>query len=676
MVFGPRAAGHVLGLSLTLLAGLPLWASGESSDEAAAETARPSGVRESVRVEGETPETEDVAAFVTTLDARDLAAQGADLSDLLRQVPGARVRDYGGLGQYATVSLRGSTAEQVTVLVDGVPQNRALGGPVNLAAIPASDIAEVTVFRGFGPAHLGLGGLGGLIDIRTREPEAAEGRFDLLAGELGTTRVSGGAVVPAGEHGHLRFGVESLESEGDYRYLDTGATPFNSGDDVVRRRENNGLEHRSVSVSGVWAPPGRGSYRLSLRGQDREQGVPGIENFTPSPSATATDRNVNLVLSHRREDFGVFDAVETQIDLVDQRGGFRDLEGPVFLIDQTTQIRGGGFAAQGALRRGSHSVRLRFDGRFERAEVDDQALDIVDRGGAERVSWAWTVEDVVTRGRLTLAPALRVERREDRFLAGGQGTLPPPSGDVGETGVSGKFGLAWTLGPRTQLRGSVGRFFRAPNLTELFGNRGAIVGNPELRSESGWSGEFGVQRRFDGEGHRLSVELLGFHRDVDDLIWLLNNAQGIARFQNLGGARVSGLEASVDLRFEGGIALSAGGTLQRPEESSAIVFDGKPLVYEPERLGYLGLSWTQGRVDGRWDATYVGANSTDRADTPELRMSSRLLHDVRFGVRLRGGARLGLDIRNLFDRQVRDVARYPLPSRVVLLHVGWQRAAR
>ncbi len=67
---------------------------------------------ESVEVEADSP-VEDVAAFATTLSGDELTRRGAGLADLLRRVPGARVRDFGGLGRFATVSFRASTAEQV-----------------------------------------------------------------------------------------------------------------------------------------------------------------------------------------------------------------------------------------------------------------------------------------------------------------------------------------------------------------------------------------------------------------------------------------------------------------------------------------------------------------------------------------------------------------------------------
>jgi len=196
------------------------------TDDASAPPAPGSGLTEEVLVRARAPRPEE-AVFATVVPADDLARRGADLGDLLRRVPGARVASYGGIGRFATVSLRGSTAEQVTLLVDGVPQNRALGGPVDLSSIPASQVAEVAVYRGFAPAALGLDGLGGAIDVRTRRPvdEASSAAVDLVAGSLATARLAAAWGTPFAEgRGGMRLAIEGFRSEGDFVYLDTGGT--------------------------------------------------------------------------------------------------------------------------------------------------------------------------------------------------------------------------------------------------------------------------------------------------------------------------------------------------------------------------------------------------------------------------------------------------------------------
>ena len=170
------------------------------------EPAQPVELEERVAVRAALPDDEDVAAFSTTVVLDDARARGAELADVLRRVPGARVRDYGGFGRFATVTLRGSTAEQVTVLVDGVPQNRSLGGPVDLSAIPLSQVEEVHIFRGFAPAALGLGGIGGVIDVRVRRTEelpdgrAARTRARLVAATVEEVAATGSFTAELDSH--------------------------------------------------------------------------------------------------------------------------------------------------------------------------------------------------------------------------------------------------------------------------------------------------------------------------------------------------------------------------------------------------------------------------------------------------------------------------------------------
>ena len=58
------------------------------------------------------------------------------MSDVLAEAAGVRVLQYGGLGAFSTVSLRGAPAGQVAVYLDGAPLTSAAHGVVNLADLP------------------------------------------------------------------------------------------------------------------------------------------------------------------------------------------------------------------------------------------------------------------------------------------------------------------------------------------------------------------------------------------------------------------------------------------------------------------------------------------------------------------------------------------------------------
>jgi iron complex outermembrane receptor protein len=633
------------------------------------------GIEEHVEVRAERPDSEDVAAFTTTLDTSEIGRRGEDLADALRRVPGARVRDYGGLGSYATVSMRASTSEQVTVLVDGVPQNRALGGPVDLSSIPATQIEQVTVYRGFGPAAFGLGGIGGVVDVRTRAPDTEpQVQVDLLAGELDSRRVSSSASLNTGSKGALRIGAELLRSDGDFLYLDTGATPFNPADDVERRRDNNDVEQTAVLLQQAFDAVGPGRLRIALRAQRRDRGVAGVDSL-PSATARLAEDLDDLTLSWSHRAPATLREIDLRLDGFRHETHFRDPDGDIGLSsqDETTRLDGGGLVGATRLDLGSHRALARIDLRAESAAVRDRRLEVQDRGGAERTLFGITLEDTWTLGRWIVAPSLRYEYRDDDFKAGGEGTLPPPAEDQSDGAWSGKVGVAHGFSPRWSLRGSVGRFYRNPSLLELFGDRGSLVGNPALLPERGEALELGAAYR---AGPSRVLELVGFARRTDDLIRFVEVSQGIARPENIAESEVHGVELLLALALDRGLwrglGLDLGATLQRTEDRTPGPSQGKRLPYQPETLGYLGIDWQRGGFTARWDITYTGENSIDRLDTPVFRIPERWIHDLLVSYRWRRGPTVGLDVRNVFDRQTRDLGRFPLPDRVLFVHVGWR----
>jgi len=81
----------------------------------------------------------------TVIDREDMTGTLGDLAEALDEQPGLRVTRLGGLGSFSMVSIRGSTADQVLILVDGIPLNAAEGGPVDLSTLPLGPIQTLCV---------------------------------------------------------------------------------------------------------------------------------------------------------------------------------------------------------------------------------------------------------------------------------------------------------------------------------------------------------------------------------------------------------------------------------------------------------------------------------------------------------------------------------------------------
>ena len=73
------------------------------------------------------------------------------LPDVLAEATGVHVKRLGGLGAFSTISLRGSSADQVEVYLDGVScLNAAFGGGVDLGNLPLAHVGQIEVYRGAG----------------------------------------------------------------------------------------------------------------------------------------------------------------------------------------------------------------------------------------------------------------------------------------------------------------------------------------------------------------------------------------------------------------------------------------------------------------------------------------------------------------------------------------------
>src|SRR5206468_11779133 len=88
-----------------------------------------------VRVESERPANEArrrlPTAFVSDLATGNTGHALETLAEVLSQTSGVRVVQYGGLGAFSTVSLRGAPSGQVAVFLDGSTLSSAAHGPVN-----------------------------------------------------------------------------------------------------------------------------------------------------------------------------------------------------------------------------------------------------------------------------------------------------------------------------------------------------------------------------------------------------------------------------------------------------------------------------------------------------------------------------------------------------------------
>src|SRR3989338_5397554 len=129
-------------------------------------------------------------SVVTSQDIGRLPAH--DLGEVLNYIPGVDIQMNGQFGQSTAMSIRGSSARHVLLMVDGILFNTQLSGQANPTRIPVRHIERVEIVKGASSSAWGSS-LGGVINAVTKETgdsPTPQGTFTSSFAEFATTENS------------------------------------------------------------------------------------------------------------------------------------------------------------------------------------------------------------------------------------------------------------------------------------------------------------------------------------------------------------------------------------------------------------------------------------------------------------------------------------------------------
>ncbi len=117
------------------------------------------------------------ANAITVINYNDLKNRSvSSISDLLRNVPGLAVSRSGVRGSQTQIRVRGSEANHLLVLVDGIEANNlSQSDEFNWGTLVATDIEKIEIIRGPQSSMYGSDAVSGVINIitrRTKEPKS------------------------------------------------------------------------------------------------------------------------------------------------------------------------------------------------------------------------------------------------------------------------------------------------------------------------------------------------------------------------------------------------------------------------------------------------------------------------------------------------------------------------
>jgi iron complex outermembrane receptor protein len=631
----------------------------------------------------------DRTASATVVLPGDSPRAHDDLGTLMLEVPGVTTTRTGSLGSVTTLSLRGSNPDQVRYVIDGVPIAIAEGGAVDVSTLPLGDVERVEVYRGQAPLGLGESAMGGIVSITTRTPGTP--RLTARAG-VGSFGARFGDASVGGRLGRLRLylGGHALSSVGDFPYANDNCTPQNPADDTISSRTNNDVQQADGTLRAAVDLPGRRSVNVGVIAFGRDQGLPGQHCVSSQAVRFATGRGVAYARYESRDDLGEGGRLGAQLFASLQRDHYTDpgvfSAGPLATRDTTKQA---GTVVE-ASRPVASWLRLGALGGA-RAETFQPVneLDVMPVGTpARRLAAIAGAEATLhfARADLDVIPSARFEAVSD--VVTGRDRLsnePLPAAPAITRGLPVvRVGALRPFGEHATLKANVGRYARVPSFLELYAGQGRLLGNPGLRPERGTNGDVALELDAGERVHVVSRTAV-FGSLSSDLIEWQRDSYGHARPDNVGAARVLGVEEELRVAFGSWGRLVAQGTfLDARDMSDNAAHHDKQLPLRPRWQAYarpelVRLPLGRGDTPDRFalgafaDAALVSGSFDDPANLHGL--PTRVLVGAGFGVEApRWGLRATCSAQNLTDTPTWDMAYFPVPGRTIFFALAWQSA--
>lgn len=571
--------------------------------------------------------TDQVTAPVSILTQTEIQNRNqAVIADLLRTVPGLSVSQNGGAGSLTQIRLRGSEANHVVVIIDGIEMANPNDGAFDFGGLRTEDIVKIEVLRGEQSALYGSDAIGGVINIITRAGSTSESwRASVEGGSRDTLEGQVSAVIPVG-NAALTVNGNAFTTDGfDISGLSGEA------DGAKSRALNIGLNR--VEFGGITLS---GKFGSSIRQTDFDSD----SDFDGRLNNTADETEVKTETARIDARFALagFDhkitahMVETDTDTI---GGF------------SSRSIGSRHVANWAAKRDfndAHSFTALAEAEHEQYEIRPNFTE----PGAEPDNWTYA-----------LAGDYRFSKNDLTLTASARHDI----NDLFDDATTWRLGAGYKFSWDGRIRGSVGTGVKNPTLIELFGFFPAsrFTGNENLQPET----SLGVSLGYEQSLGNLNVSLDVFRSELTDEITTIFNPDFTSTVINLEtDSTRQGIEIAADWSLDS-LTLSGSASFLDSEQ------DDIEEIRRPDFLASATATWTPlDKVALTLNVDHNGKQlDTDFAtfQTVELDSFTLIGANARFGV----SDNVALTVRgaNLLDETYQEVVGFSSPGRAVFAGV-------
>ncbi len=588
---------------------------------------------------------------VTVISRQEIDRRNATyVSEVLQSVAGLNITTQGNPGSLTQVRIRGSEANQVLVLIDGIEVNDpAAGSEFNFAQLPAYNIERIEIVRGSQSALWGSDALAGVINITTVGGARKDNQV-AVAAHHGANRFS---------QGYLNFST----STDKVNFSASGSLTDSKGFNISNSgSERDGYRNSSFNTKTAFQPNSQITAGFSAHYTNASN------DFDPAPFGVPLDglgrNNTNQLYTRGYIKITSFEGRWRHMlesSLLKTRNGSND---PLFGISKTASTKEK-HAFQTTMEfkmfntsAREQSVTMAFEREQERFNQQGVAFPGFDPNQRQKItSLAKIVEyKAALSDNWSLSAALR-DDDNDEFR----------DHQTYKVGIS--YFQPWS---HTKIYATHATGVKNPTFTEIFGFApNNFLGNPELESETSESFEIGFsQQLFNG---KLTIDSALFWEDLQDeiqTIFLPTLESTTVNSENR--SEREGLELSFNARLTDDLTMHGSYTYlkaRQPDQTGSTESEiRRPRHQWSNQINY---NFSQNRAHLNISIDYIGKRrDLDFSNGTRVTLDDYMLIDLNTRYRLNNRVDIYARIHNLLDESYQDA--FGFESRDFSVYTGFK----
>ncbi len=549
--------------------------------------------------------------------------------NVFQQIPGISIRSYGGKAGIMTLSFNGSPTVNTKILLEDIDITSAQNGETDLSQIPETFINQIAVASSPGIFY-GSGAVDGVLKINPWQENTS---VSASLGNYGYTAIKGN-YGNNWENISLNLLAGYLSNDGNYIY---------TVEDSQSTRVNNDFKRKYIALKGAVRISNRSNISTTVMESNQERGVTGSIGW-PSPIARRNDKLQLGNLTYNRLNKSGYTKFQLNhrksIENYEDPNPFWPISSEHIVFGNSLKIQHNQTIWKNA------TANFLYEGKLERIESNDV-------GDHERFTQSLAAEiSIPLLNIIKFIPAFRIDRIRESDI------YPTSNLRIAYNGL--KY---------MELEYNIGTGFRYPTFNDLYWQPG---GNPDLKPENSLNQSLKSKLYFKNN-YNNNIYLNISDIRTDDLIqWVpLDETFFVWQPQNIASSRRTSI--TVGNQFSMAklpLQISWHTTFQKTNDVDL----NKPLLYAPEVIGFIYISYDFHIIDIGIQAHYTGKRLVEYGFSDDISLpgywytSATLQYKTKlFGSLLSFIA----EATNLLDKQYMSINGYPEPGRILNLSIKY-----